>query len=435
VFFVAGSSKQKLKRRRLHSVETKGTVPCQEKYTTNNLKSVQEKLPKIDFASGNNVVQSFGVVHEKPLSKAHVRKGKENRGIDSCTVDSTSDSGWLGTTYAKTDQKSCHRLSSDHCHESGFLRKKRSIEVVMNSTNPNTVDGLAPKMNTFLSTCEKSSVSSCGSSVYFSFSQNAPKSSVVLIPESNCPSVARTPYKNRKDDAFKVNGSIIVVSDSSSASSVITNSTSERQMNHSLSSRTREHRNDVQKIKCTIVIDTSSSENVVLGASCEALCSLNADVGSPLHPDLKSQSCSNTRHEKGGPVAEVEFMLPPTPPQLNQTKYQDIKNWLSNVKSLDKSACDHADEVLKENSLQKIEVTENSTKTSVDLNSSAEEILENLYGTTWCKQNVNSKRHQTEPCRKKSSRNVPIARQRTEWYVMLMSLCNFFTTSALMLFI
>jgi hypothetical protein len=462
MFLVTGSSKLKLRHRRLYSVETKGAVPCQEKYTsTNNLKSVQEKLPKVDFAVGDNVIQTFGAVHDKPVIKSRVSKGKENRGIDSYTVDSASDSGWLGTTNAKNDYKSCRRLSSDQCHESGSSRKKRSIEVVMNSPNPNTIDGLASKMNTCVSTFGKS----CGSSRYFSCSQNAAKSSVVLIPESSCSSVDRTTYKKRKDNAGEVNGSIIVLSDSSSTSSAITNSTSKRQMKHSLSSRIREHRNDVQKVKCTIVVDTSESENDVLGANCEAPYSLNSNVRSPLHSDSKPQTCSNTRHEKGGPVADVEFMPPPTPPQLNQTKYQDIKNWLSNVKSLDKSACDDADKILEGNSLQKNEVTENITKTSTGLNSPAEEILNDLYGTTWCKQtenitktstgldssaeeildnlygtawrkqNVNSRRHQMEPCKKKCSRNVPIARQHTEWYDMLTSLCKFFTALLLILFI
>lgn len=429
MFLVAGSSKLKLRHKQLYSVKTKGTVPCQEKCTsTNNLKSVQETLPKIDFAVGDNVKQFFGAVHDKPVIKSRVGKGKENRGIDSCTVDSTCDSGWLGTTTAKNDHKRCRKLSSDHCLENGSSRKKRSIEVVMNSSNQNTIDDLMSKINTCISTCGKSSGSSCGSSRYFSCSQNAPECSVVLIPESSCSSVDQRSYEKGKNNG--VNGSIIVISDSSSTSSVISNSICKRQMKHSLTSVTKEQRSDVQKVKCKVVGDTSDGENDVLGANNEAPCSSNSIVRSPLDSDSKLETCSNTRHE-GGHVTDVEFTLPATPSQLNQAKYQDIKNWLSNVKSLDKSDCDDADETLEGNSVRKTEETERSTDTNVDLNSSAEEILDSLYGTAWRKQNANSKRHNTVPCKKKCSRNVPVARQYTEWYEMLISLCKFFTILSL----
>jgi hypothetical protein len=404
----------------------KGAAACQEKYTsTKNLKSVQRELPKIDFAVGDNVIQSFGSLHDKPVTKPRVSKGKENRGIDSYTVDSTSNLGWLDNSNAKNDNKSCRRLSSDQVHESGSSRKKRSIGVVMNNPNTNTTYDLASKMNQSVSTRKKSSLSSCGSSRYFSYSQNAPKFSKVLIPESSCSSVSRMTYNKRKDNEGEVNGSIplIVISDSSgsSTSDASTHSAANRQMKHSLSSRTREHRNDVQKVRRTIVIDTSDSENDLLEASCEAPYRLNSNVKSPLHSISMSQTLGNTKNGKG-PVADVEFTQT-KPPQLNQTKYQDIKNWLSDVKSLDKSDYDDADNVLEGNSLQRTEVTENSTKTSVGLNSSAEEILDNLYGTAWRKQNVNSKRHRTEPYKKKYPRNVSIARQHTERYDMLMSLC------------
>jgi hypothetical protein len=393
----------------------KGAAACQEKYTsTKNLKSVQRKLPKIDFAVGDNVIQSFGSLHDKPVTKPRVSKGKENRGIDLYTVDSTSNLGWLDNSNAKNDNKSCRRLSSDQVHENGSPRKKRSIGVVMNNPNTNTTYDLASKMNQSVSTCKKSSVSSCGSSRYFSYSQNDPKSSKVLIPESSCSSVSRMTYNKRKDNEGEVNGSIplIVISDSSSSSSTSdasTHSAANRQMKHSLSSRTREQRNDVQKVRRTIVVDTSDSENDLLEASCEAPYRLNSNVKSPLHSISMSQTLGNTKNGKG-PVADVEF---------TQTKYQDIKNWLSNVKS-DKSDYDDADNVLEGNSLQRTEVTENSTKTSVGLNSSAEKILDNLYGTAWRKQNVNSKRHRTEPYKKKYPRNVSIARQHTERYDMLM---------------
>lgn len=403
-----------MRQRRPYSTkETKGTGACQEKYTSAaNVNNMQEKLPKIDFAVGDNVIQSFGILHDKPVVKSRVSKGKENRG----TVDLTSDLDWLVTWNAKNDHKTSRRLSSDQCYENGSSRKKHSVEVT-NSLSPNTAECLASEVNMCVSTPAKSS---CGKSRYFSCSQNFPKSSTVLISESSCLSVDEICSKSKDNDA-RVNRSVIIVSDSSSTSSAITNSISKQQIKHSLPSRTREQKNGVQKDKCTVVIDTSDSENDVLDASCEAPFKFTSSMRTPLHSDIKSQTHSNTRHEKvGGSVADLEYVPPPTSLQLKHTKYQDIENWLCKVKSLSGSDNNDPDKMLEVSSLQKSEVTGNS----VGLNSSAEEILDNLYGETWRKRNP--KGSQTEPCKKKFSRNMPIVRQHTEWLVChISSLCKF----------
>lgn len=402
-----------MRQRRLYSAEeTKGTGACQEKYTSAaNRNNMQEKLPKIDFAVGDNVIQPFGILHDKPVVKSRVSKGKENRG----TVDLTSDLDWLVTWNVKNDHKTSRRLSSDQCHENGSSRKKHSIEVT-NSLSPNTAECLASEVNACVSTPAKSS---CGKSRYFSCSRNFPESSTVLISESSCFSVNGMCSKSKDNDA-RVTRSVIIVSDSNSTSSAITDSISKQQIKHSFSSRTREHKNGVQKDKRTVVIDTSDSENDVLDASCEVPFKFTANMRTPLHSDIKSQTHSNTRREKvGGSVADLECVLPPTSLQLKHTKYQDIENWLCKVKSFNGSDNDDPDKMLEVSSLQKSEVTGNS----VGLNSSAEEILDNLYGETWCKRNP--KGSQTEPCKKKFSRNMPV-RQHTEWLVChTSSLCKF----------
>jgi hypothetical protein len=224
-------------------------------------------------------------------------------------------------------------------------------------------------------------------------------------------------YKSKDNDA-RMNESVIIVSDSSMSSAEIY-SVSKQQSKRSLPLRTREHRNGVQKDKCTIVIDSSDSENDVLDASCEAPFKFTTNIKTPLHSDIKSQSHSNTRLEKvGGSMVDLEYALPPTSLQPKNTNFQDIENWLVKVKSLNVSDCNDPDKTLEVNSLQKTEVTGNSAKISVGMNSSTEEILDNLYGKSWRKRNVYVKGSQTEPCEKKCSRNMPGARQRTEWYVI-----------------
>jgi hypothetical protein len=425
VFLVTEFSKRIMSQRHHSAVETKGAVACQEKYTVAaNLKSVQEKLPKKDYSVGDSITQSLSAVHDNHVIKSRVSKGKENRGIASYPVDLTSDSGRLGTSNAASDHRSCHRLFSDNHHENGPSRKKCSVDVGINSPNANIVDGLVSDMNVHISSCEKSSVSSGGRSTYFSCSQICPESSTVLISESSYSSVDRTCNKN-KEDFCQVNDSVIVISDSSSTA--ITNSTSKKKVKLSLTSRTRDHSNSVQKVKYTIVVDTSDSENDILEASCDAPYRLTSNVRTPLCSDFKSQTYSNTKHEKvGGPIADLEFTHPSKPPHLFHTKYQDIEKWISEVRPLNRNDYD-ADKMLEGKRLNKTEKTENNTKNSVGLNSSAEEILDNLYGKVWRKKNVNPKRPQTEPCKKKCSRNVPISRQHTEWYVIHMSLHNFFT--------
>lgn len=402
-----------MRQRRLYSAkETIVTGACKEKYTSAaNVNNMQEKLPKIDFAVGDNVIQSFGVLHDKPVVKSRVSKGKENRG----TVDLTPDLDRLVTWNAKNDHKTIRRLSSDQCHENGTPRKKHSIEV-KNSLSPNTAECLASEVNT----CVSAPAKSCGKSRYFSCSQNFPKFSTVLISESSSFSVDEICSKSKDNDA-RVNRSVIIISDSSSTSSAITNSISKQQIKDSLPSRTREHKNGVQKDKCTVVIDTSDSENEVLDASCEVPFKFTSNLRTPLHSDIKSQTHNNTRHEKvGGSVADLEYVPLPTSLQPKHTKYQDIENWLCKVKSLNGSDNNDPDKMLEVSSLQKSEVTGNS----VSLNSSAEEILDNLYGETWRKRNP--KGSQTEPCKKKFSRNMPVVRQHSERLVChTSSLCKF----------
>jgi hypothetical protein len=81
-----------------------------------------------------------------------------------------------------------------------------------------------------------------------------------------------------------------------------------------------------------------------------------------------------------------------------------------------KGGYDDADAILEGNSPQKDEVTGNDRKSSVRLNLSATESLDNLYEATRCKISVVQERPQTEPCKKKFSRNEQISRQHTEWY-------------------
>jgi hypothetical protein len=218
----------------------------------------------------------------------------------------------------------------------------------------------------------------------------------------------------RRDNDGKVNCGVIVVSDSSS-STFSRDGTPQPQMKHLLSSSIRECKKGLKKVKC-ITIDTSDSENDVLGPSFEAPHKLTLSVRTPLPSDLKSHACSNTNYEKAGsPVANLELTLSPKPPQLNNTKCRDIENWLSQMKPL-KSGYDDADAILEGSSPQKDVVTGNDTKSSVSLNSSGNESLDNLYEATRCKINVDQERPQTEPCKKKFSRNKLISRQHTEWY-------------------
>jgi hypothetical protein len=401
-----------LRQRRLYSAEeTKGIGACQDKFNSAaSLNNMQEKLPKIDFAAGDNVIQSFGLLHDKPIIKSRVSKGKENRGIDSYTADLTSDLDRLGTSNARNDHKTGRRLSSECYRENGSPRKKHSIDIP-NSSSSNKAECLASEMSTCVSTAE-----SCGKSRYFSCSQNFSKSTV-LVSDSSCFSVNEICYKS-KDNDTRLNGSVIIVSDSSNTSSAITNSVPKQQSKYSLSSRTRERRNGVQKDKCTIVIDTSDSENDVLDASCEAPFKFTSNIRTPLCLDLKSQTHSNTRREKVGGSADLENVLPSKSLLVKNTKYQDIENWLIKVKPLNVNDHNDPDKMLEVSSPQKTEVTGNNEKISVGISSSTEEILDNLYGETWRKRNVCVKGSQTEPCKKKCSRNMPVARQRTEWYAV-----------------
>jgi hypothetical protein len=184
-------------------------------------------------------------------------------------------------------------------------------------------------------------------------------------------------------------------------------------MKHLLSSSITECKKGLKKVKC-ITIDTSDSENDVLGPSFEAPHKLSWNVRTPLPSDLKFYACSNTKYEKAGsPVANLELTFSPKPMQLNHTKCRDIENWLSQMKPL-KSGYDDADAIPEGSSPQKDEVTGNDTKTGVSLNSSANESLDNLYEATRCKINVGQERPRTEPC-KKFSRNEQISRQHIEW--------------------
>jgi hypothetical protein len=377
---------------------------------------MKEKQPKVDFGLGDNVIQPLGVLHDKPIVKPRVSKGKENRRID--TVDLTSDLDRLGTANAKNLHRTSHRLSSEKCHENGPLRKKHSIDVT-NSPTLNNAGCLASEVNT----CVSARKLSCGKSRYYSCSQNFPKSTV-LTSESGCISVDEV-CSTSKDKNATVNSSVIIVSDSSSTSSAITNSHSEEQIEHSLSSRTGKHRNDVRRGKCTIIIDSSDSENDVLDASCEAPFKFTPSIRTPLHSDIKPQTHSNTRLEKvGGSVANLEYVLPSTPLQPNNAKYKDIEDWLFKVKSLNGSDHNDPDKMLEANTPQKTEVARNSMNISVGMNLSCEEILDNLYGETWRDRNMHLKRSQTERPKKKCSRNIHNAGQYTERYAIHQACVN-----------
>lgn len=384
------------------------------------MSSGQEKIPRTDLTDCDSVLQSFGALHLKPTFKTRVSKGKENRGIDPSPVDLFSDSGRPSATNATNFRKSCCRLPCDKFREDGSTRKQFASEVVISGPISNTTDVLASKMNTCASPCAKSYVS-CGR--YFSCPRNFPKSSSVSISESSYSSVDETCDKRRDNDG-KVNCSVIVVSDSSSTSS--RDGTPQPQMKHLSSSSIRECKKGLKKVKC-ITIDTSDSENDVLGPSFESPHKLTLSVRTPLPSDLKFHACSNTKYEKvGSPVANLELTLSPKPLQLNNTKCRDIENWLSQMKPL-KSGYDDADKILEGSSPQKGEVTGNDTKTSVSLYSSANENLDNLYEATRCKIIVDQERPQTEPCKKKFSRNKLISRQHTEWYGVVIILYKFYT--------
>lgn len=377
------------------------------------MSSGQEKLPRTDLTDCDSVLH-------KPTFKSRVSNGKENRGTDLSTVDLSSDSGRPSATNATNFRKSCCRLPCDQLREDGSTRKKLSGEVVISGPVSNTMDVLASKMNTCASPCSKSYVS-CGS--YFSCPRNFPKSSSVSVSESSYCSVDETCSKRRDNDG-KVNCSVIVVSDSSSTCS--RDGTPQPQMKHLLSSSIRERKKGLKKVKC-ITIDTSDSEDDVLGPSFESPHKLTLNVRTPLPSDLKFHACSNTKYEKvGSPVANLELTLSPKPLQLNRTKCRDIENWLSQMKPL-RSGYDDADAILEGSSPQTDEVTGNDTKTSVSLNSSAKESLDNLCEAARCKINVDQERPQTEPCKKKFSRNEQISRQHTEWYGVFIILYKLFT--------
>jgi len=226
----------------------------------------------------------------------------------------------------------------------------------------------------------------------------------------------------KRDNDGKVNCSIIVVSDNSSTSS--RGGTPQPQMKHLLSSSIRDCKKGLKKVKC-VTIETSDSENDVLGPSFETPHKLTLNVRTPLPSDLKFHACSNTKYEKvGSPVANLELTPSPKPPKLNHTKCRDIENWLSQMKPL-KSGYDDADAILEGSSPQKDEVAGNDTKTSVSLYLSPTESLDNLYEATRCKISVVQERPQTEPCKKKLSRNEQISRQHTEWYDVFISLYKF----------
>lgn len=382
------------------------------------MSSGQEKLPRTDRTDCDSVLQSFGALHHKPTFKSRVSKGKENLGTDSSTVDLSSDSGRPSTTNATNFRKSCCRLPCDQLREDGSTRKKVSSEALISGPVSNTMDVLASKMNTCASPCAKSYVS-CGR--YFSCPRNFPKSSSVSVSESSYCSVDETCNNIRNNDG-KVNCSVIVVSDSSSTSS--RDGTPQPQMKHLLSSSIRESKKGLKKVKCH-TIDTSDSENDVLGPSFEARHKLTLNVRTPLPSDIKFHAGSDTKFEKvGSPVANFESTLSPKPLQLNHTKYRDIENWLSQMKPL-KSDYDDADAILEGSSPQKDEVTGSDMKSSVSLNSSAKESLGNLYEATWRKTNVDRERPRTEPCKKKFSRIEKISKQHTERYGVFISLYKF----------
>lgn len=384
------------------------------------MSSGQEKIPRTDLTDCDSVLQSFGALHHEPTFKSRVSKGKENRGINSSTVDLSSDSDRPSTTTATNFRKSC-RLPCDELREDGSTRKQFSSEVVISGPISNTMDVLASKMSTCASPCSKS-YASCGR--YFSCPRNFPKSSSVSISESSYSSVDETRNKSRDNDG-KVNCSVIVVSDSSSTSS--RDGTPQPQMKHLLSSSIRECKKGLKEVKC-ITIATSDSENDVLDTSFEAPHKLTLNVRTPLPSDLKFRDCSNTEYEKvESPVANLELTLSPKPLQLNHTKCRDIENWLSQMKPLKSGDYDDADIIPEGSSPQRDEVTGNDTKTSASLNSSSKESLDNLYEAR-CKINVDQERPQTEPCKKKFSRNRQISRQYTEWYGVFITLYKLYVS-------
>jgi hypothetical protein len=232
-------------------------------------------------------------------------------------------------------------------------------------------------------------------------------------------------FNKRRDNDGKVNCSVIIISDSSTTSS--RDGTLQPQMKHLLSSNSRECKKGLKKVK-RITIDTSDSENDVLGPSFETPHKLTLNVRTPLPSDLKFHASSNTKCEKvGSTVANLELTLSPKPLQLNHTKCLDIENWLSQMKPL-KSGYDDADAILEGGSPQKDKVTGNDTKTSVSLNSLANESFDNLYEATRYKINVDRARPRTEPRKKKFSRNEQISRQHTEWYGVFIILCKLYVT-------
>jgi hypothetical protein len=281
------------------------------------------------------------------------------------------------------------------------------------------MDVLASKVNTCAPPCAKSYVSG---GRYFSSPRNFPKSST----ESSYSSVDETCNKRRDNDG-KVNCSIIAISDSSSNSS--RGVAPQPQMKHLSPSHIREINKGVKEVKC-ISIDTSDSENDVLGPSFETPHKLTLNVRTPLPPNSKLNAYSNTNYEKvGSSVTNLELTLCPKPLQLNRTKCRDIENWLSQMKPLKCGDYDDADTIPEGSSPQKDEVPGNDTKTSVSSSLSAKESFDSRYEATRCKISMDRERSQTEPSKKKFPRNEEIPRQHMTWYGVFISLYKLYTIS------
>ena len=300
-------------------------------------------------------VESYLSNEEKTFSRVHVKRGKENR-FNKCDQQDT--------VFLKTS-KVRPWLATEFSPDVVTAKKKRLMEKDLPKQSSNYLGKLKADEN-YLARNNKS------------------LTSPVIVPKLLADSeqeMVSVKVNRNNGDIVLANDSVIVISDSDCNSSDVVDSSPKPQFRTPKSLSVKKKK--VPR-KHTIVSESSDSESGIFSRV-------------PLNlRDPTARVKNNTSHEK----KQVNLPVISTPlfqngPLLNQSKFNDIQSWISNMPSV--------------RDLDPVPDSNETTKVNDGLSTSTEDLLKKIYGSSLEPAKLN-------PC-KETLKSTSPKLEHTEWYV------------------
>ncbi|XP_069687213.1 germ cell nuclear acidic protein-like isoform X6 [Periplaneta americana] len=388
------NAKISIARKKLSKLSSKKTrvkacaKTTKEDLTSANVINVEGNVSKSEFTLDD----FYDVQCDNHNAKARVGKGKENRTDSFNAYEVTDTFGHQRTSYIKNNRNSSGKCLSSRFRENRSSWNERSSESELDKENSRKSD----VMNCYASIEGKTNDLSRRELSYIACSQNA-EHSVIAVSESNYSSLSnlglREPTEGNGD--WKENDDVLVVSDIDS--DMTADSAPRKEIKHRLHSESIKSERDLQDVRCTIILDSSCSENDVLEASCRTPHVLYPNLRSSSFTKLKCRTPDSTQKK----VGNIKCVPRSHSSLLNHTKYKDIDNWVSQIHISNKNGNKNGDKKGEASYRENAKDFKNSKINSTCINSSAEDVLDQLYGSTWRQVNEFSNKDATEPCKRR----------------------------------